>query len=479
MKNMKTGIYFLFFTVIPVFSGDTWDFQSLAAHAVAHREDLKATQNRVDKAAWQAREAFSHYFPRVDFKGGVQKMGDDVTLDLSKSRIKTTVDTTLPSMTLEISGIEFETGPIDVSVPLDVPLPTDVGLIEADFARASIMVKQPLYTGGRISNARKAAQKLGEVERSGQKILVNEIVSQVFQAYYAYQILMETRAFIEKSKAEVSTFRQVLEIMSESEEPEGEEKQWGLYFLELDEFQLTFKGLELKVDDMMHSTLKWLSFAAGFEEPLAAESLSPSILPVQLDTLDHYLVLARSENPQLQKVRKGIEATEFLVKKEKSERKPIIGIEAFYDRIWDGIAAFPRENAGARLGMTMPLFQGGEVKARVAQKQSRCRELKDLQTFLGQYLQTQTETLYHELENLKTRMELDLEKEKIIEERVSLALFGFKNGMSDFDDYRNAFISRSFAFSEMIGRKKAFLQKKSELIKTLGMKATTVPGAIK
>lgn len=454
---------------ISINAQEKWRFQELLDHALMHRNDLQAIDARIDKAHWQAREARSHFYPRLELKGYHQMMSEGADLDLSKSRIATTVDTTLPSMTLEIAGLMVDTGPIDVSVPLDVALPDQVHLMSDSYSQAMVQFRQPLYTGGRIRYSIEAAQSLGEVERANRAILEHEIASQIYRAFYSLVVLDQSQNFIERVKNDLTAFKNILNTLAETSDPEADGERWGLYFLEIDEFELTFQIMHADLEAQIQSALGWLSFASGLKKDLTLQDLELAALP--LDSIWDWARLAQElgNHPKLKKIHRGIEATNALEKRERAGKKPTLGVEGFYYYYDDDLQAIPRDNAGIRVGLTMDVFNGGEVKARAGQQAARRRELEEMEQALTGYLDKECHQLCRDLVRAKQQMELENRRLKVFQERLDLALFGFKNGMAEFQDYRDAFLGKCKAMADHLARKQGFVETHAKLIEQLGM----------
>ncbi|PIE89763.1 MAG: hypothetical protein CR997_09415 [Acidobacteria bacterium] len=444
-----------------------WDFHSLLNHAMENRAELKACDEQIQAVLWQGKEAQSHMLPRAEFNVAHRVLNEGRDLDLSASRIQTTVATTISNLSLEISGVPFDTGPIDLEVPLDVALPDAVHIQDNEFTSAGLKVVQPLYAGGQISLARQAARHMHTAKTLEKEEAILKVTSEVYRAYQSVNVLVQVRAFLKQAQSELSVFKSVIEIMADNADPMDDRGKWGLYFLELDDLNIELNIHLAEVETNMNEALAGLALAADIREGLSLNQIQ--VKELELNKLWQKEQLKAANNNQIKKIEQGQLAFKVLEKKEKAAYKPIVGLEAFYNYFNDSLGALPEKDCGVQLGMKMNLFSGGEIKARAAQYRSKAREYEHLSSVLANYLVVDSHQQIGQLKLLERQIRLAEKRVALLQERQDLALFGFKNNMADFKDYRDAFWQKCQAQAQIFQRKNNFVQQYSALIKRWGL----------
>ena len=71
----------------------TWHLEELVSHALKNREDISAQEDKIRQAESKVKEAFSHYFPRINLLAAYTKAESDISLDLSDNKVETEVNT--------------------------------------------------------------------------------------------------------------------------------------------------------------------------------------------------------------------------------------------------------------------------------------------------------------------------------------------------------------------------------------------------
>ena len=448
-----------------------WDLQSLIEHSLSSRDDLTAQKEKIRQAEYKIKEAFSHYFPRLHFSAAYTKAESKVKLDLSDYKLDTVVKTRVRGQVTvtDLPGNPSYGFNVPVSAPISVSLPKDITLIDDEYGGVSVILDQPLFTWGRITNYVKAAKNSKKFENAKNREAQIDVIYQVRTAYYSFLVAREARDFADKVFQEIQTVRRLLQKQLGKNEGEDILKVTKLDLMEIEGFHLHTKGLRAKTSSAERSALAYLSLAAGLTKTLQARDIKGAIdigirLPLEVDCI----AIGLKSNPLLEAVNSGIEAHNYLAKAERAAMLPVLGVRGFYKKLNTNGILKPDDYYGVSIVLKGPIFDSGEIWAKANQHLSKVRELSNRKTFLKSYLETSISTLYNEIKSLQTNLKIDRQEMELIDKRLRLALFGLMNKIVSYRDYKDAFVMRSIVKREYFERLLTFHEKVNLLIKMTG-----------
>ena len=272
----------------------------------------------------------------------------------------------LPSISAEANYTQ-----IDEKLALGIG-PVSMTFMDKDIYKAGILLRQPLFAGGRLHAARKATRNLRDARIEDKKNIEEEIVFQVTRVYRTAQVAeafqnvaIEAVELLEKHEHDVSI------LVREGANPEVD-----LLRTKTD-LANARKNLNASANafDLALSGLKNL-LVIGLEEPvfLARELGHP---PKPTGDLSMFTSLAIKNRPELSSLRYQIAAAEQGLKAAKGEYFPTVALEGRYDYIQGDT----REMDGDYhwtfgIGARVPLWNWGGTRANVIKAKSRFNQIK-------------------------------------------------------------------------------------------------------
>ncbi len=240
------------------------------------------------------------------------------------------------------------------------------GTVESNAAEAAVTVTQPLYTGGRVTNAVRAADARVQAGQQGLRL----VEAQTFQAVIqSYMDVLRDQDILTVRRADLTTLeRAVAETTSRF--------KLGAQVTRTDVAQAEAQrdGARASLAD---ADAQLAASRAGYAAVVGAPPgtlLQPATLPDLPVTLEVALSRADAAEPTLQQSRLTAAASEADVTTARSAYLPTIGLQAEFGYI--GPAApfrnqsYDREVTGL-VTLTQPLVTGGMTASQVRQARDR------------------------------------------------------------------------------------------------------------
>ena len=298
-----------------------------------------------------------------------------------------------------------------------------------------------------------------------------ETVYQVRKAYFSFLVAQAAKRFSNRLFHEVKTLRRMMKKLKEKSQDDNTPALSELDLMEIDTFLLRTKSLKIKTDQMERTALHYLSFTSGIKEPLSPKQISGGLkLDFALPPKKDYLQKGLTENPMLASIESGVQAHDYLYRAEKAARWPAIGLRGFYEKLGHNTVFKPDDYYGASLVIKGPLFDFGETTAKANQHLFKKNELSNKKRIARKYIETTITALYDDITGLRDQLKIDQEEMEIHDRRLKLALFGMKNGLVSYREYKEAFITRNLLKKEYFEKLADYYDKVNTLIKTVGDK---------
>ncbi len=253
--------------------------------------------------------------------------------------------------------------------------PQSLTFMESDIYMAGLVVRQPLFAGGRINAGRKAAKYSREAYASEKRSVEDETVFQVTRAYWAAQIAASAQHVAAEAVA-------------------------LLYAHERDVSSLVEQGEVAELDLLRTRTeranaQKQLNVAGNAAE--LAQSALKNLLAIDLDQLlmltDHLEMPSRRPGTDLCTLtqqalaqRDELHTLDFLIaatgqslKAAKGEYAPSIAIEGRYGYIQGDVRDLEGgEHWTIGVGAELPIWNWGRIRAKVGQANSQLAQVRTL-----------------------------------------------------------------------------------------------------
>ena len=256
------------------------------------------------------------------------------------------------------------------------------------FVSGDVLITQPLYTFGKISESMKAAGFGIEVDRARKEQRRNEIAQKVREYYYGLLLARQMRGLVQEVQGYLDTARTSARKLLDQGSPNADEMD--LY----------------KLDAFTGEAAKFLNEAnRGEQLALAALRVRLGLPPTaELDIADEQLTLddsgikelsvyladAENRRPEYRQIREGLKARAALVEAAQADYYPDIFLGAFYSAAYsqdrDKISnpyvtdTFRHNWGGVALGVKWRL-DFGITGAKVAAEQARYERLLKTREF--------------------------------------------------------------------------------------------------
>lgn len=192
------------------------------------------------------------------------------------------------------------------------------------FVRTQVTLTQPLYTFGKISNGREAAEAGSRAYEAGAAYAERALDVMAFEAYHGLQLSAQVEAVFRRGREELSKFKR--RVQKSLDDERGEYSSNDIRRLVIQEADLTARELEAQA--LKAQALAGVRVACELppdaEVVLAEQRLSPYAAP--LPPLEALWALARRERLDLRGLREGVTAREALARKAFSDQLPNLAL---------------------------------------------------------------------------------------------------------------------------------------------------------
>ena len=213
-------------------------------------------------------------------------------------------------------GIEGDTEQIE-TIRSDL---SNLGL----FSRTQIELVQPLYTFGKLSNARKAAGYGLEAGEAAVEVKKNNVALQVKKLFYGIVLARELRDIVLESEEKVQEARQRINKMIEEDTEDVGQND----LLKIDVFEFEVRKSRARAEksiEMGKAALMTVLEIDRFRDFDISDTYSGED-PALLDGLDVYIEQAKNRRYDVRQLRAGVLARRALVKVSKSDFYPHIAL---------------------------------------------------------------------------------------------------------------------------------------------------------
>jgi len=431
-----------------------WNLEALIQNSLEKRDDISAQQEKIRMAGAKVKEAFSHYFPRVRFASAYTKAESEIEMDLSDYDTNTQITV------------------LGTTYPVVARLPDNITLLEDEYGSLSVTMDQPLFTWWKVTHYADAAEKLKEYEIIKKKETENEAIYQVRKSYYSFLVARQAHTFSRRLLQEIKIVNRLILKEIGNNHYRNNSRPTRLDAMETEEFLLYAEGLKLEAMNLERLSLKYLCFSACLEEmPDPSDIIGTPDINFSFKAKEDYINKGLIKNPMLESLNIGIKAQNHLYKAQKASRLPALGLRLFYDKASNNSVLDPEDYYGASLVMEGPIFDSGEIKAKANQHLFKKKELESKKKFAEKKIETAVSALFDEIMILKKQIEIDSETLNLTRKRLKLALFGMKEGMASYRDYKEAFMMRNMLQKGYFKKLTSYFDKVNLMIKLVGDKS--------
>ena len=269
--------------------------------------------------------------------------------------------------------------------------------------QTQLMVTQPVYTGGKIRSGIDAARAGSEAADSDRERTRQEVVYQVLDAYtcavLAERNLVVAREALKTSEAHVSLVADM--------------HQAGLV-VESDLLQVRVRNTEIE-DMVIRAESRAAVSMAGLNLAMGSPMDRLYTLSVLCDTdtcdveesssLASLMEEARTNRPDLKASALKEEAAARMIRQARAARRPEVGVSGIYEANAEDFIGADGANWSVMAHARLRLFNGNETRAKVARTEAEHRMARGASELLGQSVELEVLTSFHELRSARKRLE--------------------------------------------------------------------------
>lgn len=250
--------------------------------------------------------------------------------------------------------------------------PQFLTFIDKDTYKAGLVVRQPIYIGGRLNAARKASQYSRDAQAQENRAIEKEITFQVTRAYRTAQVAKAFRKVaVEAVDLLEAHEHDVAILVNKGANPNIDLLRTRT---ELANARKEMNGADNAVD-LAYSALKHLLSISLEESVILTEALVRSPRPeADLSSLTETALLQR---PELSAMDSKIAAAEQALKAAKGEYLPTIALEGRYEYMEGDFRDLEGgDHWTVGIGAQLPLWNWGETAAKVREARSQLVQVR-------------------------------------------------------------------------------------------------------
>ena len=383
MKNLQLGLYTILFSCFVSVSGLLPGFAHASSRPpLATHENLMHTEDATTNPKGTFSDSQENLLQQYRKKGNLcLTLNDCIGIALKQNRDIHLVSETLTQADADITRARSAMLPFfgaeALYTRLDDPIVFSLGPISATFidrniVSGGVVVRQPVFMGGRLNAARKAAQYARDARVRDKQSVEEEIAFQISRAYHTAQVAEAFRGVAVDALDLLKTHAHDVAILVR----EGANPELDLLRTRTDlaNAQKNLNAAENAVD-LSLAALKNL-LVVDLDEPVSlTEHLQRIPRPEQV--LFTLTSLAVSQRPELFSLKSQVEAAKQGLEAAKGEYWPTIGLEGRYEYMQGD---FRDLDGGYHwtvgVGAQVPLWNWGETSAKVRKARSQLKQAK-------------------------------------------------------------------------------------------------------
>jgi len=448
----KTAMYVWLFVVgtIPVqlFAQESADtlklnLQQSIELLLGQNLSVKAANEAHQQTEYELKSARGFYMPQIGVNATFGITSDPVTLDLSP------IGDALEGI-YKISAIQNQligTNPAIASNPLYKLLlqgaqqGTQQGLdaisnanwekvlLDDNLGKISADLKWPIFTGGKITAANRAAKASANEQLEKTRMITNAEITTLVQRYYGLQLFIEVvkvrNTVLDGMHHHLENARKMEQngIISEAERLHAE----VAYAQAEKEFKKAVKDVEL-----MQTALKSSLNTTQPVIPTTQMSIAKTVLP-----LNNYIEMARQSNPVFGQLEQKKLLANQAITKERSEYFPDIALMGSYDIYrYNMTDLLPNWYVG--IGLKMNIFDGLAKQNKIRATKIQHQQIETAEQKIALDISTGITKVYQQMEQVVEQYQSDEVSLKFAQEYLRIREKGFREGFATSSDVVDA-----------------------------------------
>ena len=419
--------------------GRTLSLEEALEMTLSDNPAIRAAEFNRRAAQQERRAAIGLRMPQIGITGSYAYLGKDIEIDLNnmKAPVQNLAGQILQSGMIPSDYIPSISQMLSGAMAASWALPLQdrsLGFVGGD-------VTVPLWMGGKINAANRAARINEQTARSQGIQQRNALVSELVERYYGLAL---ARQVVVVRQQVVDGVRKHLEDAAALEAQGMISRSEKLYVeFKMSEAERDLQNAQSQVETIAAALNSTIGQTDNYQ-PVTAMFILERIEP-----LDHFRTLAAERNPLLDQVDQKRRLAYEGVRAQRSSFLPQVvamGGMSFYD--YQVSKVLPRWAVG--VGVNFKLFDGLNREYKYSAAKQTVRRVEALQDKAGNDISVLVEKLYNQLENYRTQMASIEASLAFAEEYLKTKNAAFLEGMSSSTDLIDAELNLAKVKTERI-----------------------------
>jgi len=450
---MKKLAILIFIAATTILAGIELDLQECVQLALENNKELQSAKEEVEVYKQEYRNVRGNLFPQLSLTAGFQHKRTEMPESANFSYIPATslLDTTATANDQMLAGY--------VDNAYDAILPEDIQ--KENSLSSSVKLEQAVFTGGKLINGIKIANKLYNIQEKRYFLVKQDIIYNTKDKYYS-AILAQNVVEIKKDALQFAKeyYQKVKKMYNQ-----GLVSEYDLLRAELE-----VAKLEPEVQEALKNAalaLESLKNYLNLEEEisLAGDIVLPNMQEFNLENALQEGLKMRTEL-ELSKI--NLEVSRVNLRYEKGNFLPNIGITAEYNYFGQNENSIENDDWGnyyqVGIGFSMPLFTGFSNSAKTAKARHQLKQSQYSHQDLQEKIKLQIRNAYLTWQNNLKKLETQKKNRELAQKGLEIAQTRYENQVSDqlevFDaqlqvkiarlNYRNSVYDTIMAYEELL-----------------------------
>lgn len=413
----------------------------------ARNDSLQAARMEENQRVHEQEAARGLYLPEIDMSGRYTRIDEPITIDLDGIRqAMGAVETALH-------------GPVGAAIVSQVP-PFRVEVQNDAYWKADVSLLWPIYTGGRISAANRAADAALEASREKYRETESHLTSRLGSLYFGLGLARQ----VEQVRREVLSGMDAHLHQAQQLEQNGMIARSERLHAEVARAEAD-RQLKRAIHDTQIAQTALNNLLASRED---IHPLTPMVMVSQLEPLSFFQETAQRKNPVLGQLGAQKEMAHQSSEKETGTLYPEISLFGKRELYTDDLTVLDPQWA-LGIGVKFKIFDGMSRYHRVQAAKDQEYRVLHLDKEARRDIDTLVESRYQEL--LKTREQYDTIKSSLVsaEEYLRVEAKAFEEGMATSVDLVDAQLALSRVRIERLQALYEYDVALAELLETSGM----------
>ena len=368
-----------------------------------------------ERAAHRERQAaIGLFMPKVSIKGAYTHLDKDVKIDFNK----------MLSSSLPLIGEGLSALGLDLSYTLQS---RNTAFLGGD-------VEMPIFAGGKIWTANKAAKINEERTREQSRQVRNALVEEIVERYFGVELARQGVAIREEAVKVIEQHLHDVALLEREGMAVESERLYAEYRLAEAERDLQRAQLQFE------TAQRALQTSLGTQQRV--QPSTPMFLLSQIESLDYFVAMAELHNPQLGEVDRLRELARMNVRLQSGNLFPEVvamGGMVFCEHQLSPLV--PRMAVG--IGLNFKIFDGLSKEYKLASARLQLRRVEALERKAEQDIALLVESLYNGVQSVLATLSAVERSEQFAEEFLRAKSVAFREGMATTTDIVDATLNLS------------------------------------